>query len=66
MDNFVGVSRSITDSVVEERVGVFPILLMNSWNSSLMALRTSSVDSPVQDALPDSAIIDLMASFRVE
>ena len=66
MDNLVGVSRSITNSVLRVRIDFFRIILMNSRYSSLMILHTSVVDCPVEDVLPDSVVADLLASSHLK
>ena len=52
--------RSMHDSVVEVRVGLFPILTINSLNSLLTALHTSAVDCPIEDVLPDSVRVGIL------
>ena len=51
MDKDVGVTKSIADSGAEVGVGRFSTIFMNSLNSPLIALHTSAVDCPVEDAL---------------
>ena len=49
VNNWLGTTRLITDSVVGVRVGIFPILI-NLLNSSLIALHASEIDCTVEDA----------------
>ena len=60
IDNEQEVTRSMHHWVVGVRVGLFPILTINSLNFLRIALHASAVDRPVEDVLPDSVKIDLL------
>ena len=60
IDSEEEVTKSIHDSVVEVRVGLFPILTIKSLNSLRIALDTSAVDCLVEDVLPDSVRMGLL------
>ena len=53
IDNDEEVTRSVNESEVWIRVGLFPILIINSLNSFQIDLHALVVDCPVEIVLPD-------------
>ena len=60
IDSEEEMTRSMHDSVVEVRIGLFPTLTINSLSSLRIVLHASAVDCPVEDVLPDSVRMDLL------